>query len=99
MQQNTQPMRIPCRLSLIALLSASAILPAKGDYQSQVLAQNPIGYWRLNETNQPPAADIATNRGSLGTTAAGYYLRTSSHPMDGAVAGSTNTAVYGDRMA
>ena len=39
-----------------------------------VLSLNPIAYWRLNETNQPPPADIATNSGSLGAAGSGFDL-------------------------
>jgi hypothetical protein len=42
-----------------------------GAYANYVRSLSPIGFWRLNETNQPPPADIVTNSGSLGVAADG----------------------------
>ena len=43
-------------------------------YQSTVLSQGPVGYWRLNEQVQvPPVQPIATNLGSLGSRGDGQY--------------------------
>jgi hypothetical protein len=39
-------------------------------YAAQLLAANPLGYWRLDE----PADPVATNFGSLGTNADGSYI-------------------------
>jgi hypothetical protein len=39
-------------------------------YAVQLVAANPVGYWRLNE----PADPVATNFGSLGTAADGSYI-------------------------
>jgi hypothetical protein len=39
-------------------------------YASLVLANNPIGYWRLGEPGNPPAVNL----GSLGTNADGNYV-------------------------
>ena len=41
--------------------------PSGATFPAAVLALNPVGYWRLNETNLPPAAPGSTNVGSLGT--------------------------------
>lgn len=87
---------VSCRFLLLALISGSAALPALADYQSDVLAQSPVGYWRLNETTQPPIGDVATNRGSLGPAATGYYLGTAVHPGEGALAGSTDAGAWFD---
>ena len=46
--------------------------PVPSAYASAVLALNPIAYWRLSETNQPPPAGVATNSGSLGNVANGF---------------------------
>jgi hypothetical protein len=45
------------------------------DYQSTVVSQGPVGYWRLNETTQPGtnAPTTAANVGSLGATGNGTY--------------------------
>ena len=57
-----------------ALLALSAALPAHADYQSTVLSQGPVGYWRLNETTPPQVAvTTAANSGSLGATGNGTY--------------------------
>ncbi len=40
-------------------------------YRNTVLGLNPVGYWRLNETNQPPGQSQAANSGSLGNSADG----------------------------
>ncbi len=75
-------------LGLAALLLG---LTARADYFSTVMLLNPVGYWRLDETNAP-AADTASNLGTLGTAAAGLYLGGSTHPVPGALAGSADTA-------
>jgi hypothetical protein len=41
-------------------------------YEQVVLADGPVGYWRLNEPAASPLA-VATNRGSLGALAQGAY--------------------------
>ncbi len=41
-------------------------------YANAVLALKPLAYWRLNETNQPPPAGVATNAGSLGGAGTGF---------------------------
>jgi hypothetical protein len=85
----------------VAWLSAALLLGSPGvrtlaDYASVVLANGPIGYWRLNETAQVPLADSAVNAGSLGAAATGYYIGTPGttfdHPTAGALAGSTDGA-------
>src|SRR5437588_12589303 len=50
-----------------ALLALCAVLPARADYQSTVLSQGPVGYWRLGETVVPsPLVTNAVNLGTLG---------------------------------
>lgn len=71
----------------------TGIARAQGDYATTVLAQNPVAYWRLNETAQPPAADAALNSGSLGAAADGFYVANAIHPEPGALVGEpANTA-------
>src|SRR5260370_334818 len=54
---------------------AVTAMPVKADYQATVLGQGPVGYWRLNETVQPPVGPIfATNIGSVGAAANGTYI-------------------------
>ena len=45
---------------------------ATANYSSQVLALNPAGYWRLNES--VPAYTAAANSGSLGSAENGTYV-------------------------
>src|ERR1041385_7268793 len=57
-----------------SLLALSGALPARADYQSTVLSQNPVAYWRLNETTPPPVPPIlAANAGSVGAGGNGTY--------------------------
>lgn len=52
-------------LALVALAGAPW---CRADYSNTVMSFNPVAYWPLNETNQPPAAALtATNVGTLGT--------------------------------
>jgi hypothetical protein len=43
-------------------------------YGNAALALRPLAYWRLDETNQPPRAAIATNAGSLGNSGTGFVI-------------------------
>lgn len=70
------------------LLAAGTALPARADYESTVLSQDPLGYWRLNETTVPVPAAPAANLGSLGTTAAGTYNNYPTRGLPGPFAGS-----------
>ena len=65
-------LRVPFGGTMILALLAG--LSARADYQSAVLAQNPAGYWRLNETT-PSQAPITTaaNVGSLAAPGNGTY--------------------------
>jgi uncharacterized repeat protein (TIGR01451 family) len=60
-----------------ALLALAATLPAHADdYQTAVLSQNPVGYWRLDETTPPPVPSsiVATDAGSVGAAANGQLI-------------------------
>lgn len=46
---------------------------ANNDYSNAVMSLNPVAYWPLNETAAPPPAYLATNSGTLGARADGYY--------------------------
>ena len=81
----------------ITCASLCACLPAKADYASTVLGFDPVAYYRLNETVPVPLPDFATNSGTLGTAAQGFYVAPSSpHPSGGALVGSSDTAAYFD---
>jgi hypothetical protein len=100
-----KPMRIRiCYTNAVALLSgvvvlACSVVRVQADYASAVLANSPLGYWRLNETSQPPAADVANNSGSLGAAATGYYVGAASHPVSGALKATTDAAASYDATA
>lgn len=87
------------KLSGLAVLLASAATSVMADYPTTVSSLNPVAYWRLGETTQPPAADVSFNLGSLGDSAVGYYLGTALHPTAGALAGSPDTAASYDGTA
>jgi hypothetical protein len=78
------------------VLAMLAAMPARADYQSTVLDQNPVGYWRLNETTQPPAASTTTaNQGSLGSSANGTYIGNPARALPGPFAGSVAVGLSG----
>ena len=72
------------------LLALAAILPARADYSNTVMSLHPLGYWQLNETTPVPT-DAATNSGTLLSAANGLYAGVT-HPVSGALAGSSDTA-------
>lgn len=66
-----------------------------GDYPAAVLADSPIGYWRLNEP-PPPAPETVANSGSVGTAGNGAALGAQGSVTGGAagaLAGDPNTAM------
>jgi len=77
------------------LLALSGTLAARADYQSTVLSQGPVGYWRLNETIQPQVAVPTANLGSLGTSVAGTYNSFPTRGLEGPFAGSTAVGFEG----
>jgi hypothetical protein len=90
-------------LGASVLLSILSSLPARADYQADILAQQPVGYWRLNETTAPVPAAAAANLGSLGTAASGIYENYPTRALPGPFTGSlgigfdgVNQDVYAD---
>jgi hypothetical protein len=82
----------PAHIAGAVLLAAAAVLPVRADYQSTVLSQGPVGYWRLNETVPPPVLPLfATNLGSVGPAGNGSLFSVS-RGRPGALAGDTDTA-------
>ncbi|HTH48099.1 MAG TPA: hypothetical protein VMB21_11340, partial [Candidatus Limnocylindria bacterium] len=81
--------------ALIAGLWISSEIPLHADFQSSLRALNPVGYWRLEETNIPPS-NVALNSGTAGSVGTGTYLNDSPdapvHPAPGALVGSSDTA-------
>lgn len=90
MNTNPFPGRI-LRISAL-LLALGCAFAARADYQSTVLANSPVGYWRLNETASVPTNDIAVNSGSLGAIANGDYLSGATHGSGGIPGGGGGTA-------
>jgi len=80
-------------LSCAIVLGSSAI-SALADYPATVLANDPIAYWRLNETTPAPLGDAAVNSGSLGSVANGDYLAGAYHPVFGIPGAGTDTAMH-----
>ncbi len=56
---------------LLALYSAS---PVRADYAADVLAQNPLAYWRFNETAAAAPLNSVANSGSLGSVVDGAVV-------------------------
>src|SRR5512133_799018 len=83
------------RLSGAVLLAFLAMLPARADYPNTVTSQGPVGYWRLNETAQPPTGVSAVNQGTLGTSAVGAYNNYPTRGGAGPFAGSVSVTVNG----
>ena len=93
-------MKIPDPMRSLAFLAATSLmvtfaLSARADYSSTVQSQQPVGYWRLNETAQPPVLPMsATNRGSLAAAGNGDILGGAVRGQPGALTGSSDTS-YG----
>jgi hypothetical protein len=60
-------------------------------YFNTVQLFNPVGYWRLEETNQPAGGGVATNLGTLAVTGNGTFSGVVAW-ISGPLAASTNTA-------
>lgn len=74
----------------LTILPSSAGCVVQEDYKSVVLADNPVGYWRLDES--VPPGNTATNLGSLGAAANGLYGQGVTGGASGAIAGDSDTA-------
>jgi hypothetical protein len=94
-----QAAAIGFRLAVLSVIVIRAALPvpakAQSAYSNAVMNLNPVAYWPLQETVQPPRADVETNYGSLGPVANAYYASTNAvHGFTpGAIAGDTDPAV------
>src|SRR5579883_1857627 len=74
---------IPATAVILAITGA---LTARADYSSTVLSQQPVGYWRLNETTPPPVPPVlATNIGSVGAGGNGVYVSANRGVAPGAI--------------
>ena len=65
------------RFSLV-IIGVMVTRPAESQsaFSNAVINLNPVAYWPLQETVQPPAADVETNLGSLGAAGNAYYSST-----------------------
>jgi hypothetical protein len=82
-------------LACAALTFVQLAAHAAADYQSTVLSQGPVGYWRLNETVQPFPGIVATNIGSLGSSENGAYISFPTRGLPGPFAGSVGLGMDG----
>jgi hypothetical protein len=69
----------------------SSPAPVLQPYFNTVQLFNPVAYWRLEETNLPPAGGVATNLGTLARAADGAFSGVVAW-ISGPLAGSTTTA-------
>lgn len=87
---------LPCRGACQAfLVTSAALLPAAwADYQSEILSENPIAYYRFSDNvtsvDAPPSPAI--NSGTLGPAANGTYQLSFTRGVPGAIAGNTAVA-------
>src|SRR5216117_668498 len=83
--------------SVAGFLSAN-LHQARADYQSAVLSNSPVGYWRLNDAVAAPANVMATNIGSLGAIGNGTFENDLLAGLPGALPAQspTNTAIRGE---
>ena len=65
--------------------------PPSPAYNQLVLADSPLGYWRLDEAQLPPLP-VAVDTGSLGAIANGVYLNGAHGGQSGAIVGDADKA-------
>lgn len=86
--------------SATSVVSTLTVLPTPTNaYSVNILGLKPAGYWPMHEVEAPAPGDIETNYGSLGLPGTGYYvdwqsLQGINHGFPGALANSSDTAVY-----
>jgi hypothetical protein len=76
-------------LTTLASLTIFAGVARAADYPKEILADNPLLYYRFND---PAPVDAAFNRGIAGLSANGAYLGGVTHRVPGALAGSGSGA-------
>jgi hypothetical protein len=74
-------------------MAGIASFSARADYQSTVLSQNPVGYWRLNETTAPPPP-YAVNSGTLGAADNGVLTGFPTKQVTGAIGGTDKAVAF-----
>src|SRR5580698_4434762 len=79
-----QSLKLPCVIvATLAVFLATPTLQAQSSYSNAVMSLNPVAYWPLQETTQPPSAYVETNLGSLGPIANAYYGSDSTNVLTG----------------
>jgi len=53
-------------------LAAAGVTPTEDAYEKAVQADNPMAYYRMNDTTGDGAANVSTNPGTLGNTVTGH---------------------------
>src|SRR5574341_889105 len=78
LNMKAQPKSHPLSVGVVAGVAlCTALCGTAADYSATVLSHNPLAYYRLNETTPTPVPDVATNSGTLGAAAVGYYAGSS----------------------
>jgi hypothetical protein len=98
MHLNSNNSRRSRPLGWAVLLALFAVLPARADYQSTVVGQAPVGYWRLNETTTPTPNGTTANYGSLAGTI-GTYNGAPTHHLPGPFTGSYAVGLSGSAQS
>lgn len=87
---NKNPYKI--LMSSLMILFSAIIARADNSYSNAVMALNPVAYWPLEETNQPPPRPFATNEGTAGSAYNGSYSGIITLGIPGALPGNSDTA-------
>lgn len=87
---NKNPYKI--LLSSLMILISSIVARADLSFSNAVMALNPVAYWPLEETNQPPPRPFATNEGTAGAAYNGAYSGVLTLGVPGALPGDSDTA-------
>jgi hypothetical protein len=95
-------MKLHFTLSAAVMLAVLQGLGARGAYVDEILSDQPVGYWRLNEIVTGPPNDEATNLGTLGPEGNGVYFNNATGGQPGAIVGDSDTAAtfngFGDKV-
>lgn len=89
------PGRITTLLTATAALALPLVLApgnARAAYPDEILADHPLGYWRLGEKGPAPEIPAVHNLGSAGADADGAYTNFVQTAQPGALAAGGNTA-------
>lgn len=79
-------------MSSLLILFSTIMARADNSYSNAVMALNPVAYWPLQETNQPPPRPFATNEGTAGSAYNGAYSGIVTLGNTGALPGDPDTS-------